>query len=519
MIPTKESLIEYLTGEDLDISDDFNSCIYIGPQDYSSINISYVSSNPSVVSTLHDEASGRQLFIAHKAGSSVITTSLTYLNCYTEADTTITLDITVYVSLPLQNVAVSASSIQVCRDSVTMLTLRAQPEGAVLSSENIRLTIADTRIARLGDFDVEDGATFVEVPIEGLFPGTTSVINTIHPDSAAKAIADVDVVVPLQLSEGWQWVTCYQPTAISGEALEAAYGTRLTEIRSQSQTLFNDPDYGYIGSLYENGLHQNECYKVHMAADASHVFEQPEGIIAPYSGGTININGRWSWIGNPYYCSHPIEGYVSGAMDDDMIVSQDAFAVFSDGHWSGSLEVLRYGEAYMYYAEQGRATLQLKAEGYVSDAESEEDDEEYEARRFMDNMCVIATLGNGFTSTDDCQIGAFVDSECRGMASNKDGYFFLTVHGDAGETVSLRLYDEKSGTYYDIEGTMELKPLIGSMSKPLLIHKSNNETPVLDISGAGAKQKDNYYTLQGIRLRQAPQKGIYIHNGRKMVVR
>ena len=547
LVATGESLVVYLTGqESLDISDDLNSRIYIGPQGYSSIRVNYSSSDPSVVSTHHDEASGQQVFLARTMGSSVITTSLTYLNCYTETDTTITMDITVYVSQPIKNITVSATSIQVCRDSVTMLTLRAQPEGAVLSSENINLIIADTLIARLGNFEVEDGASFVEVPIEGLFPGTTSVSNAIHPDSIAKTLAKVDVVVPLQLSKGWQWVTCYMPTAISGDALESAYGASLMEVRSQSETLFNDPDYGYIGSLYENGLRQNECYKIHMAADASHVFERPAGNVTPYPGGTIDINGRWSWIGNPYYCNHPLEGYVNGAMEEDMIVGQKGFAVFYDGQWNGSLEALHYGEAYMYYAEQTHGTLQFKAEGFESDLKDDDNNEEYEetnsvrshirgeavrhssakgaftpcdSHRFMDNMCVIATLGDDFTSIDNCQIGAFVGNDCRGMAYAKGGYFFLTVHGDAGETVCLQVYDVENDTYYDIEGTIELKPLVGSMKKPLLIHKHGYETSVLDISGSESMQKDDYYSLQGIRLRQAPQKGIYIHKGRKVVVR
>ena len=108
-------------------------------------------------------------------------------------------------------------------------------------------------------------------------------------------------------------------------------------------------------------------------------------------------------------------------------------------------------------------------------------------------------------------------SDCRGKASCKDGYFFLTVHGDAGETVSLRLYDEDHDTYYNIEGTIGLKPLVGSMKEPFLLHQAGHETSVVDIRES--IQKDDYYTLEGIQLRQTPRKGVYIHNGRKVVIR
>lgn len=532
LIAGELSYIVYMTSRDpIDVSDDMNSLIIIGPHGYSSINVSYTSSDPAVVSTRRDESSGQQLFVAQKPGSSVVTAALTYFDCYTEADTTITLDINVYVSLPLTGITVDVNHIQVSRDSVATLTLRAQPEGAVLTSDNINLTIADTRIAQLGDFYMEDGVSMVEVPIEGLFPGTTSVSNALQPEAEAQAIGNIDVVVPLQLVKGWQWVTSYVPTAISGEALETAFGDRLTEVRSWTKTLFNDPDYGYIGSLYESGLGQDECYKINMAADASHVFERPEGPVAPYAGGTVNISGRWSWMANPYYCSHPIADYVSGASDEDMIVSQDAFAIYTDGEWIGSLKALRHGEGYMYFAENGFATLKLKAEGYVSDIEEEGEEEEmYEeeeenevkafrpvnARRYMNNMCMIASLDENLTAQGNCRISAFVGDECRGTARQIGNLFFLTVHGDAGEMVSLRLTDEDAATTYEIQGSTELQPVVGSVKHPLLIRKANKDQLTIDPLPSA---EDSYYTLQGIRLRQAPRKGIYIHNGRKVAVK
>lgn len=531
LIAAGQSLVVYMPSQDpIDVSNDLNSLIIIGPQGYSNINVNYTTSDASVVSTRRDETNGQQVFVAQKAGSAVITTSLTYFDCYIEADTTITLDTYVYVSLPLTGITVSVPSLQVCRDSVATLTLSAVPEGAVLTSDNINLTIADTRIAQLGDFYVEDGVTSVEVPIEGLFPGTTTISNALDPEAEAQNLASVDVVVPLQLAEGWQWVTSYVPTAISGETLQAAFGNSLTEVRSQTKTLFNDPDYGYIGSLFESGLEQNVCYKFNMAKDASHVFQRPGGSLVPYAGGTINISGRWSWMANPYYCNHPIQGYVTGAYEEDMIVGQDAFAIYTDGEWIGSLETLRYGEAYMYFAENGFATLRLKAEGYESDNEDgneDEDENENESEvkafspvnshRYMNNMCVIASLGDGFTANDNCQIGAFVGDDCRGTARSQGGLFFLTVHGEAGETVNLRLYDQDSNTYSDIKGATELQPRVGSLRKPLLIHRGDKDMPELDNNGL--EQQDCYYTLQGIRLRQVPRKGIYIHNGRKVAVR
>lgn len=522
---TASNFVVYLTGQQsLDISDDINTLIHIGPNGYGSINVKYASSAPTVVSTNYDANAGQQKFQALKAGTSVITTSLTYFNCYTEKDTTISCNITVHVSLKLTGVTMSTETIEVNRDEETILTLRAQPEGAVLTSDNINLTINDTRIAQIGDFEVEEGATYVEVPITGLFPGTTFVSNALNPDGASQKLGGINVVVPLELNQGWQWVTCYMPIAISGDALESAFGNCLTEVRSQDKNLFNDPDFGYFGTLYESGLRQNECYKILMADGASYVFE-PNGAVKPYEGGTINLPGRWNWMANPYYCSHPIEDYVTGASTDDMIVGRDGFTVFDNGRWYGSLETLRYGEGYMYYASRGYATLKFKEEGYVSDAKEEEEEAEEEendgrlfnvstCRRFKDNMCLIAALDE---PSDNCRIEAFVGDECRGTAYSKDGMFFLTVHGDAGESVSLRLYDKDSNTYSDVTGTIELQPLVGSMGTPFLIQTGTNNIHELNTDESG--QKDGYYTLQGVRVDQTYGKGIYIHKGRKVVMK
>jgi hypothetical protein len=130
---------------------------------------------------------------------------------------------------------------------------------------------------------------------------------------------------------------------------------------------------------------------------------------------------------------------------------------------------------------------------------------------------MIAALGEGFTSTDDCQIAAFVGEECRGTSTSQAGRFFITVHGNAGETVSFRIYDAASGTCSDIQGSTELQPRVGSMNKPLLIRRGQGGTPMLD--GCESAQTDGYYTLQGIRLTRARQKGLYIHQGRKVIVR
>ena len=82
--------------------------------------------------------------------------------------------------------------------------------------------------------------------------------------------------------------------------------------------------------------------------------------------------------------------------------------------------------------------------------------------------------------------------------------------------VSLRLTDEDAATTYEIQGSTELQPVVGSVKHPLLIRKDNKDQLTIDTLPSA---EDSYYTLQGIRLRQAPRKGIYIHNGRKVAVR
>ena len=59
----------------------------------------------------------------------------------------------------------------------------------------------------------------------------------------------------------------------------------------------------------------------------------------------------------------------------------------------------------------------------------------------------MARLYNGEqqVEADKYLIGAFSGNECRGVAVEKEGHIFLTVHGEqTGEQISLRAFDVAS---------------------------------------------------------------------------
>ena len=83
-------------------------------------------------------------------------------------------------------------------------------------------------------------------------------------------------------------------------------------------------------------------------------------------------------------------------------------------------------------------------------------------------MPVVARLADGF-STMNMAVGAFVNGECRGYAiSDSEGWLFLSVTGNPGESVNFMLFDASSGLCYDVEATVVFGSPKGSLRTPMI---------------------------------------------------
>ena len=139
-------------------------------------------------------------------------------------------------------------------------------------------------------------------------------------------------------------------------------------------------------------------------------------------------------------------------------------------------------------------------------------------------MNIIAILdGDGKGSMDDYVVHAFVGDECRGTGRVISGRYFITIYGDAPESVKFLLRNNRTGEvcYAGVTLTFH-ENVIGSMKKPYLLTLTPTGISNVIASPKGYK----VYSIEGIligddvsaeSLKQLP-KGVYIINGKKMVI-
>ncbi|MBQ3632051.1 MAG: hypothetical protein II949_12555 [Prevotella sp.] len=332
------------------------------------------------------------------------------------------------------------------------------------------------------------------------------------------------VAYPVHLNEGWQWLTnCYGD--VTAATFESVYhGDALTEIRTQDHLLYNDPQWGYFGTLMEEGLQRNTAYKVLMASGPA-TGRIWEGSLV--DGLDFAVDGMWTWTPSPYYYDRPLSEMVSAtpALPVGMVlVAKERGSAEWDGtQWVGDLSVVPAGESLLCYnPTESPLTMQFASElgqhqplspgltpyppaspptplskrrgGTPERGNSREGEAygnnpndnrgaygnspwHYDARPFIDNMTMVVSMPE-LALASDYSLGAFVGSECRGEGRYVDGLFFVTVHGRQGERVSFRLCHLPTGQQYRVDETITGERRMGSLRQPLVLHSEEQVTGI-----------------------------------------
>ena len=339
-----------------------------------------------------------------------------------------------------------------------------------------------------------------------------------------------EVAAPLYLKQGWQWRTNNYGDVAPADFERVYGGNALTEIRTEDSLLYNDPAFGYYGTLMEGGLPQNMPYKVLMASDFNSSLTQ--GTYTP--GYSVTVNVGWSWIPSPYYFNR----LLSAAFDPSqlsvglVIISKENGSAEWDGtEWIGDMQVLPANESFLCYSEaEEPLTLTFRPEAGMSHGNDEapvtpEDTPaearsfsitqwHYDAARFRDNMTMVMQLPQ-LEHPADYSIGAFVGDECRGEGrfvtgqQHTAGYFFVTVHCNQGERISFRLCHKLSGRQYAIDQTVTSSGLrLGSLRQPLSF-TSEEQTTAISEAKPSAPRVVQTYDLTGRKVRSS-QRGLVI---------
>ena len=291
------------------------------------------------------------------------------------------------------------------------------------------------------------------------------------------------VPAKVSLQSGWQWMS-NNWGSLSGADLEGFFGDNLVEARTYNDLLYNDPSWGYWGSMLNSdpdtpwlvGIQQNQMYKVKMSAAKDSYLYNGNAIEIVY----LDLAPGWNWVGSPYFYNRTIAHAFTDTdiADGVVIVSKaDGSVEMSDGEWTGTLKLMKKGQGYyIFNPTDDNLNCSFAMEIYGGMAQGDETAAgaraknrsvwHYDHSQFAGNMTMVASFSD-LDNPEEYTIGAFVDGECRGEGSFDRGLAFITVHTDGGEEVSFRLHNELTGEYFDIDQTVVSCMRIGSVKAPM----------------------------------------------------
>ena len=284
-----------------------------------------------------------------------------------------------------------------------------------------------------------------------------------------------------EMAAGWNWWSTYiDLSSIDGlTMLEEALGSQGLSIVSQNNSTQNYyPTLGYnywFGSL--QSLQNENGYKVKTSSACTVTMV---GSIVEPSEHPITIQPNWNWIGYPssiqQSLTSALANYTPSA--NDVIKNQNSSATYYDGYgWFPETFVLTPGQCYMYKSTASVSKTMTFVNGRAVEAIQEVQRHwNNDTHAYADNLSMIAVvLLNGEEQrTDELELGAFVEGECRGSAVLRHfeptdrWYAVLTVTGEESEQFSFGLIDRNNGEIvrnHDLV-TFHANAVVGSLDHP-----------------------------------------------------
>ena len=335
-------------------------------------------------------------------------------------------------------------------------------------------------------------------------------------------------------NDGWDWIYVPDNIELTDNGSNTAYldflniddNNKVIEIRSQTELLYNDKTYGFIGTIQSLNPWDG-MYKIKAKyEDASMcVFSSLEG----YWTRDISFRAKkgYTWIGYPNEWNITLDDFnlidANTPSEGDRIIGKTNFAEYSNGEWVGSDFTLEVGKGYIYYnaseeinsisfdytpdfSTQTYSSIHMSAKG--QSMRNGSDVWNYDASQYADNMAIVAEI-EGLENPEDYTIGAFVGDECRGMGKVvKDGKMMINVAGKSGETVTFRLHNEYTGEFIPLETEVRYSNGYGSLKSPLAI-TGPSISGISEIT-TGENDEETYYDLYGRKVEGELSTGIYI---------
>ena len=352
----------------------------------------------------------------------------------------------------------------------------------------------------------------------------------------------------LELAEGWNWISFY----VYNQAFEDL-STILSRFPWQDGDILTE-DSQDLTLVYRNGqwmsntgtdidnLDMSQEYSYKLKVQKDHWVEIWGEAFKDEEDRTISVKPGWNSIGYTPLVNLPVgtalTEYFDDASDGDVIKNQHEFAMFESdgkggGSWFGTLKYMKPGEGYMLhrqsttptafcypYYEPGttfigtagaprRAALNYATTmNIVAQVEGIEVEEGDKLVAYANGELVGEVAASDLSSLSSQARRANLSGQSN--SSNDTPLFFLSIAGETKAPLSFAI--ERGGDIIATTGevmTYEPHGIRGSLEQP---------TSISFIRCDDADGK--WYTVNGIQLPKRPtQRGVYIFNGKKVVVK
>ena len=355
-------------------------------------------------------------------------------------------------------------------------------------------------------------------------------------------------VQTLELKKGWNWISFNVENDSFRNGLDASL---LGKYLWSDGDLLVDPTNNLMLS-YKGGqwmandskamaqakVSVTTSYRIYVAADVT--LEVTGSGLNQISQRTITVKKGWNSIGYTPMVNLPVTtalaDYLFEAQEGDVLKSQTEFAQFTEGangkmSWKGNLKYMKPGEGYMLHrSKEGVAQFkypyfnpEVPFFGVTSDVTTN-----YAPKRSQAyaNTMSLTAVAEGIELQKGDKLIALNGAEVCGEAVVEDNedteedaqqptadsrLFYMSIAGE--KKVPLMFAIEREGNIIATTGevlTYEVNAISGTANEPT------------SISFVPAEQlpQEGWTTLQGIKLPGRPtEKGIYIYNGRKQLIK
>lgn len=377
-------------------------------------------------------------------------------------------------------------------------------------------------------YDAQTGTIYPEVTMTG------ESVWTFAPPSLMGSFADPKVFniqdkieQVTELKAGWNWIsfTVTRDVMTVPELFKGIADDVMT-VKGHSGYLTYE-DNAWAGDL-TGDLSPAAMYAVRMKAD------RKLRVVGTAVTTPVEVKNGWNWIG--YYSRRVASlGDALANMtkaNDDIVKAQRGVAYWdgSNNAWVGSLLLMEPGKGYQLKSGGSDQSFTYSTFGGSGAQHSPvfrapEHTQTFKAfapvssRNYPDNAIMAVKVVAEGNVLAEVEIGVFADEECRTAAvTDADGVAYLTIPGDENCELTFKVAIGDMVVDAPLTVTYETDAIYGSPRYPMTIDLG--DVTAIETVNREPLTINQLYDLTGRKLESPKlEKGVYIHNGQKKIVK